>query len=203
MNKNFISKSSFIYVLFFIIVTTAFLSTTTVSASSTAQNSPSKLKKRTNTCPYNKRSLFKRTYEEPPKCSCALAQAIFTGQYTGLVVLSQNECGATRFVGQFFSGFQTGYNYTFKVIDKCGNLVEDITQDLNVQLDGKGGTSPFSAQIEDINLNCDNHGILSSTSSSPSSRRKRTCSGNTKRAEPPKLVVENGQEQYPADISSL
>ncbi|CAJ0752198.1 15832_t:CDS:10 [Entrophospora sp. SA101] len=166
-------------------------STATVSASSTAQNSPSKLKKRTNTCPYNKRSLFKRTSEPPQQCSCALAQAVFTGTFTGLVVLSQNECGSTRFVGQFSSGFQAGHNYTFKVFDKCGNEVQDITQDLNVQINSNGGTAPFNAQVDDLNLNCDNHGILSSTSTSPSSRRKRTCTGNTKRIGEPTLVVED------------
>nr|CAG8604973.1 11540_t:CDS:1 [Entrophospora candida]CAG8634328.1 13669_t:CDS:1 [Entrophospora candida] len=171
MNKKFIPISSFIYVLFFIILITTLLSATTVSASSTAQSSSSKLKKRNNVCPYSKRSLLSKRNEA---CPCAVARATFSKKVTGFIFLSQNQCDSTTFAGQFSSGFRPGCDYSFLIIDDCGIILKNITQQLDVQINNNGGSDAFHGIIDGISINCDNNGILNSAQSS-SSKTKRTC----------------------------
>ncbi|CAH1761726.1 7838_t:CDS:2 [Entrophospora sp. SA101] len=141
-----------------------------ISASS-AQNSSSKLKKRNNVCPYSKRSLLSKRNEA---CPCAVARATFSNKVTGFIFLSQNQCDSTTFVGQFSSGFRQGCDYSFLITDDCGNIIKNITQQLDVQFNNNGGSEAFHARIDDISINCDNNGILNSAQSF-SSKRKRTC----------------------------
>ncbi|CAG8719333.1 17474_t:CDS:2 [Dentiscutata erythropus] len=120
---------------------------------------------RTNIEPCNdKPSLLKRTYDK--KCPCVLATSNFNGKVKGLVVYSQDECGATTVVGIFKSGFKKGHRYDFLITDDCGNPIRNMTADLHVNF-VNGGTAPFHAKLLDVSLNCDKYGILRAHTSKP------------------------------------
>jgi len=120
-----------------------------------------------NTCSYNN----KRSYGPPSKrnkdkddkdkhCPCALAQASFSKNVTGITVYSQNECGSTTVTG-FLTGLKNPCKnqYAFLIVDKCGNLLSNMTDSLNATI-AEDGTTTFTAVVDSLNLNCDKDGIL-------------------------------------------
>lgn len=168
MNK-FISLAFFAYILLSLIAVSAAL-----------QTDEQTLEKRTGCL--TKRGLGKRTDK---KCPCALAEAVFDGLVGGLTVYAQDECGFTTVTGLFSKGFQdAGKNYTFQVVDECGEVLQDLTSGLNVQPSPDGGTKSFRNLFENFNLNCDNTGILAPRGG----LRKRTC--------PNKMMKRQGGGSY-------
>ncbi|CAG8461287.1 7610_t:CDS:1 [Acaulospora colombiana] len=114
-------------------------------------------------CSHKKRSydlLDKRNKGESSKCPCALAEAAFSDKVKGITVFSQNECGITT-----ITGFLTGLvdpcknNYTFFIVDRCGNVLDDLTNVLHAKINNDG-TTQFTAKDDKLNLNCDKDGIL-------------------------------------------
>ncbi|CAG8774899.1 19293_t:CDS:2, partial [Gigaspora margarita] len=101
--------------------------------------------------------LNKRTQ---PKCPfSAFAQAKFTGKVNGLMTFAQKSCNTTIISGIFANGLVDPKNncYSIRIQDVNGKL-RDITKDLKLKFI-KDGTEPFSVEIKNFNLNCDN-GIL-------------------------------------------
>src|SRR6266498_4127447 len=131
------------------------------------------VEKRTNTCKYKRNVLGKRTNVK--KCPCTLAETVFDDAVKGIVVYAQDECGSTTITGQFSKGFEDpSKNYTFLIVDKCGYVIRDLTHDLAVPFSGDGGSKAFNTKIYDLNLNCDENGILNKQPYSTYSN-KRTC----------------------------
>ena len=168
--KNFISLA----LLAFILLSLVAVSTPLPTDDETALN------KRTS-CLYKRNVLGKRTNVK--KCPCALAESVFDPDYSddyqvsegpvkGLVVFSQDECGSTTVTGFFSKGFEDkNSNYTFQIVNDCGEVIRDLTKGLNVSLSNDDGTKAFTNKFDDFNLNCDNEGILYAPNKLP----KRNC----------------------------
>ncbi|SRR6266498_2118987 len=114
---------------------------------------------------FNKRDVLdKRT--DKRKCPCTLARSVFDGKLSegpvrGLVVYGQDENGYTTITGLFTSGFEnTNKTYTVTIVDGCGNLLYDITCELDLKFTGNGGSKPFAHKFKYINLDCYDNGIL-------------------------------------------
>ncbi|RIB13174.1 hypothetical protein C2G38_2041203 [Gigaspora rosea] len=71
----------------------------------------------------------------------------------------QDICGETTIVILLKSGFKPGHHYDFLITDDCGKFLRNMTADLKAMFAGDG-TTPFKAKLDDINLNCDNNGVL-------------------------------------------
>ncbi|CAG8791194.1 28534_t:CDS:2, partial [Dentiscutata erythropus] len=100
-----------------------------------------------------KRSLEKNHNDAYSKCPCTEAKAMFDNEIRGFVTFTQEECGDTQVSGIFATGLLNP-PYEFFITDKCGNIIRNITQDLNVEY-CNNGTKPFSAKLSNLNLNCD------------------------------------------------
>ncbi|CAG8689396.1 15125_t:CDS:1 [Cetraspora pellucida] len=111
----------------------------------------------TSSCPQKRSPLAKR-HEE--KCPCAVATAIFNNKFKGITVYTQDECGTTTATGYFSSGFSPDKQYCAFITDDCGKILHNITDALNLQINQDGSVTPFTSKLYDINLNCDEDGIL-------------------------------------------
>ncbi|CAG8734172.1 17982_t:CDS:1 [Gigaspora margarita] len=165
-------------------------------------------------CPNKKHSpLETRTYDKI--CPCALATSEFKGKVNGVIVYSQDECGITRVVGQFRSGFKKDKHYKFKITDDCGRVLRDMTHDLNVTF-VDGGTDTFSAKLYDVNLNCDKHGVLNAHTLKPPADYNSTvpykrhnkidpCSSKYRKRDygAETVIYENGNTYTAADITLI
>src|SRR6266542_2063263 len=173
------------YFFFFILLTLI-----VVSTALSTDNEPSvhTFEKRNNDCPLKKRDvLSKRTNVE--RCSCTMAQTIFTPdkkyKVKGFMFFAQDECGSTRIAGLFSRGFENisrneSKDIKILIVDQCGRLLYDITEGLNVKFTGKGDSEPFSHKFHEINLDCNDNGILF-PQVGKSKVRKRNCSKFNKR----------------------
>ncbi|KAF0388786.1 hypothetical protein F8M41_010991 [Gigaspora margarita] len=75
-------------------------------------------------------------------------------------------CGETTVVGLFKSSFKQGHHYDFLITNDCGKILHYMTADQKVMFAGNG-TTPFKAKLYDINLNCDNNGVLNAYTPKP------------------------------------
>ncbi len=161
--KNFITLAFLSHVLLTLIVVSAILPS---DAKPLVQNL------------FKRSVLDKRTDVE--KCPCTLARSLFDsgvseGPAKGLVIFAQDECGSTTITGLFSKGFEdTSKDYIFKIVDKCGDVIYDLTQGLCVELNNEGGTKFFSHKFDDINLNCNSDGILNRGSAKKIYKRQNT-----------------------------
>ncbi|RHZ83147.1 hypothetical protein Glove_99g121 [Diversispora epigaea] len=150
-------------------------------------------------CHYVKRSpeLFERhDYENNDTCPCTVATATFTDKVTGIVVFAQDPCGSTLVTGLFSDGLVDPDKncYSFRIVDKCGKLLNDLTSALNVKF-RNNGTFPFSVRIDDLNLNCDSDGVLLAESD-----KKRYVKRDTGAD---LQIQQNGQNYASAPLSSV
>ncbi|PKK70117.1 hypothetical protein RhiirC2_747163, partial [Rhizophagus irregularis] len=54
------------------------------------------------------------------------------------------QIGHTEVAGIFKKGFEdTKASYGFKIVDECKNTLFDLTDGLNIKVDGCGGTKSF------------------------------------------------------------
>ncbi|CAG8728036.1 17185_t:CDS:1, partial [Racocetra persica] len=114
------------------------------------------------TC-YKKRSpLEKRNddYYKDETCPCAVATAVFNNKLHGITAYTQDECGCTKAIGLFSSGFNPDKKYCAFITDRCGKILHNITDQLNLKINKDGSTEPFVSELPDINLNCKKDGIL-------------------------------------------
>jgi len=126
------------------------------------------------TCSNSKRDVLgKRTNK---KCPCAIAAANFprSEKISGFTSFAQDECGQVTTFGAFCDGFDPKQNYTFDIIDNCGNVIVSlgnlgITSDT---INADGSTQPFSQRFDTFNLNCDKSGIFYTPSAY---YKKRNC----------------------------
>ncbi|CAG8502758.1 7771_t:CDS:1 [Funneliformis mosseae] len=187
----------------------AFILLSIIAVSSALPSHNDQLEKRTYPCLHKRNVLGKRTEER--RCPCALAESIFdgtSGPVKGLMVYAQDECGSTTITGLFSSGFEdTTKNYTFSIVDFCGKVIRDLTDDLNIEF-SEGGSKAFKSKV-DFNLNCDKEGILFTENSKPG-LNKRTCNAFSKRQadpnKPPNVFMrinEAGDNYAQADIFEL
>jgi len=107
--------------------------------------------------------LFKRHTEET--CPCTTANALFkdNGLYKvwGIMVFAQNEEGETLCAGTFSDGLpcKEGCNCYDYLIKKCGKVLYNLTEAISPKY-RKNGTWPWSTRISDLNLDCDENGVL-------------------------------------------
>ncbi|CAG8707873.1 20892_t:CDS:1, partial [Gigaspora rosea] len=92
-------------------------------------------------------------------CPCTFAVSEFNSTVVGIIIYSQDICGETTIVILLKSGFKPGHHYDFLITDDCGKFLRNMTADLKAMFAGDG-TTPFKAKLDDINLNCDNNGVL-------------------------------------------
>ncbi|CAG8590147.1 8656_t:CDS:1 [Funneliformis caledonium] len=126
---------------------------------------------------------------EPKKCPCAFAGSIFDpfvkdaskGPARGFVSYAQDELGCTIISGQFSKGFEDK-NGTFRIVDKCDNLLFDISKELDVKFSEDGGTKAFSYKFDNINLNCDSNGLLVVECKIKSYYKRQSASGASMQA---------------------
>ncbi|CAI2163325.1 6783_t:CDS:1 [Funneliformis geosporum] len=136
------------------------------------------------------------------KCPCAFAVADFdpknsNGPVKGIITFAQDESGATTVAGIFSKGFEdTNATYEYQIKDDCGNVLHDLTKELNVQLSGDGGTESFRHKFDSINLNCDNKGILNVQTLGKVPLSKRNCKSLSKRDDKGNVVVSKNGEGY-------
>ncbi|CAG8457729.1 3632_t:CDS:1 [Funneliformis mosseae] len=157
---------------------------TAVSTALTTRNDLSvhKIEKRT-TCAYNSKRNVLIERNEDKQCSCSLAESIFSNKLKGFFFFAQDECGSTTIAGLFSSGFEvfnSTENITFEIVDSCNRTLYDITYGLNVQFNDDGSTDPFRYTFDEINLDCDDDGILF-PQVGKSHYNKRTCDGLRRR----------------------
>ncbi|RHZ77225.1 hypothetical protein Glove_184g109 [Diversispora epigaea] len=101
--------------------------------------------------------LFKRH----DTCPCTVATSTFNDTVIGEVVFAQDTCGKTLVTGLFSDGLVDPEKncYTYLVVDKCGNLLYDLTKAISPKY-RENGTFPFSVRLDDLNLNCNEDGVL-------------------------------------------
>ncbi|CAI2167616.1 13359_t:CDS:2 [Funneliformis geosporum] len=132
------------------------------------------------------------------KCPCVFAVADFdlknsNGPVKGIVTFAQDESGATTITGIFSKGFEdTNATYEYQIKDDCGNVLHDLTKELNVQLSDDCGTESFRHKFDNINLNCDNNGFLNVQTQGKVPLSKRNC----KRDAGGNVVVSRNNEGY-------
>ncbi|CAI2169452.1 16526_t:CDS:2 [Funneliformis geosporum] len=98
------------------------------------------------------------------------------GPVKGIVTFAQDESGATTITGIFSKGFEdTNATYEYQIKDDCGNVLHDLTKELNVQLSDDCGTESFRHKFDNINLNCDNNGFLNVQTQGKVPLSKRNC----------------------------
>jgi len=156
-------------------LTVALLFLIAVSSASLSDTSDDGLEKRNNGCSqssYKRNVLGKRNNVK--RCPCTLASSTFEGKATGFVIYSQDECGSTTITGFFSKGLDDPQqnNYTFAIADDCGNITNKLgTLDATFV---DGGTKPFAQKFDNINLDCDQNGILLQKSAK-SYKRNNVC----------------------------
>ncbi|CAG8752218.1 16543_t:CDS:1 [Dentiscutata erythropus] len=114
------------------------------------------------------------------KCECTVATSVFNDTVNGIIVYYQDVCGDTTAVGLFKSGFKQGHKYDFLITNDCGEILHNMTSELNVMF-VNDGTSPFKAKLDGVNLNCDNTGILNAITSKPPSSDSSNSTAPSKR----------------------
>jgi len=191
-------KSFFTYTIFFVLFALLIAEPTVQTFS------------KRNNCPFDKRNdvLGRRTNFK--KCSCSVARSVFDGQLSegpmrGFVMYGQDECGHTTISGIYFVGFIKGHKYDFLLVDGCGNTLHDITNDLDVQLNNSGGTKPFAHKFTNINLDCDDNGLLNIKTNKKTPLNKRTCKRISKR-EPDSAYMrinDNGDGNSEAKVEDI
>ncbi|CAG8519293.1 13480_t:CDS:2 [Dentiscutata erythropus] len=129
------------------------------------------------------------------KCPYTEAKAIFDNIVHGFVVFTQDKYGNTQVNGIFRDGL-INPPYQFYITDKCGNVIRNITQDLNVKYINNG-TKPFSAKLISLNLNCNKNGILFANCGDPYHNLKRQDDGFQM------SFYENGFIYYQANIGLI
>ncbi|CAG8682845.1 19988_t:CDS:1, partial [Racocetra fulgida] len=107
------------------------------------------------------------------QCSSVVATATFNDGIIGLVNFFQDPCGRTFISGLFHKGFDPNSKYAFEIIDGCGAVVRNITDDLGIIIEEDGSTKSFIKKISNLNLNCDPSSVLSPSNSSCSNQNKR------------------------------
>ncbi|CAJ0761569.1 19833_t:CDS:2 [Entrophospora sp. SA101] len=125
-----------------------------------------------------KRSLLLKRNEDKV-CSCSVASAEFDNELSGLITGSQNEHGSIKFTGKFFGGLPSSERHSIEIIDGCGNLIKDVTDEFNIKDNGDGSSEFFVSVINDLSLDCGDNAIFFRPTSS-----NCTCAGNNKREEP-------------------
>lgn len=108
---------------------------------------------------YSKRNILKR--QSGCMCQCTVATATFNDAVTGIIVFSQDTCGSTLVSGLFSQGLNDPdkNRYAFLIVDPCGNVLRNLTSDLNVSY-SMNGTLPFETRPDNFNLDCDSSGVL-------------------------------------------
>ncbi|CAI2164242.1 7001_t:CDS:1 [Funneliformis geosporum] len=166
-----------------------------------------------NTCVFKRNGVMKRTMSK--KCPFTLVNAIFDtkwsktekvsdGPVKGLVVFAQDECGRTTVTGYFSHGFDSTKKYKFLIIDNCEDVVRDMTKGLNVKINHDGSVKAFSHTYDDMNLDCNEEGILMTEAESSKSLLKRNCKDLSKRANTDKYlqITEDGNKNSKAKLLS-
>ncbi|RHZ88251.1 hypothetical protein Glove_24g49 [Diversispora epigaea] len=141
----------------------------------------------------------RRDYLTNDTCPCTVATAVFLGTFVGEVVFAQDPCGSTLVTGLFSDGFDPENNwYGFLIVDACGNLLYNLTSALDIEF-RKNGTFPFSARLDDLNLDCDSDGVLLAECDDSKHHKhyhKRATGANLE-------VQENGQNFASAPINAV
>jgi hypothetical protein len=145
----------------------------------------------------NGREVLAETFEKRNQCSSSFAIADFESEVRGVVVFSQDENGNSEVAGIFSKGFEeTNAKYGLQIVDSCHNVLFDLTEDLNIQPDGCGGTKFFRHKFN-INIDCDNNGFLTKKFH----HSKRHCSSKLRKHDLNEAkVTQNGQGTGYADL---
>ncbi|CAB4437909.1 unnamed protein product [Rhizophagus irregularis] len=145
--------------------------------------------------------LLSSTLEKRNQCKCSYAMADFNSDpVQGLVIFSQDESGHTEVAGIFKKGFEdTKASYGFKIVDECKNTLFDLTDGLNIKVDGCGGTKSFRHKFTNMSIDCDDNGILTKTLH----HSKRHCNSSKfkKRGPNGAMTTQNGEGHGYAGLS--
>ncbi|CAG8608967.1 977_t:CDS:2 [Dentiscutata erythropus] len=101
----------------------------------------------------------------------AMSRAIFDGGVRGFMGFTQDEYGDT-YVISIFTDELINPPYQFYISDSCENVIRNITKYLNVEY-ADNGSKPFSAKLNNFNLDCDKNGILFTNCNSQYHLKKR------------------------------
>ncbi len=97
-------------------------------------------------------------------CDSLIANANFVDDpFRGLAIFYQDEQGYTTVTGYFSKGFQNQNTNSikFEIVNDCDEVIYDLTSGgLDVKFTEDGGTKTFSHKFKDLNLKCDENGIL-------------------------------------------
>ncbi|POG81784.1 hypothetical protein GLOIN_2v1505199, partial [Rhizophagus irregularis DAOM 181602=DAOM 197198] len=110
------------------------------------------------------------------------------------------ESGHTEVAGIFKKGFEdTKASYGFKIVDECKNTLFDLTDGLNIKVDGCGGTKSFRHKFTNMSIDCDDNGILTKTLH----HSKRHCNSSKfkKRGPNGAMTTQNGEGHGYAGLS--
>jgi hypothetical protein len=116
--------------------------------------------------------------ERRNQCSCSFVTADFDSDgVKGVVAFAQDESGHTEVTGIFSKGLSdTSAKYGFKIVNECREELFDLSDALNIQADGSGGSHSFRHKFTDLNIDCDSNGILRKVIHN--SKRNGNCSNN-------------------------
>lgn len=123
-------------------------------------------------------SAFPNGLSKRNQCSCKFAITDFSsGNSRGIVTFSQDENGHTEVAGIFSQGLHDeNASYGFRIVDECKNVLFDLTDELNIQPDGNGGSKSFRHKFTDMSVDCDDNGIL--TKKIHNNKRNNNCHSN-------------------------
>ncbi|CAG8622726.1 2829_t:CDS:1, partial [Diversispora eburnea] len=153
----------------------------------------------------NSNELFKRTHEKNDTCPCTVATASFCGPVVwGEVVFAQDECGKTIATGIFSDGLVDPEKncYDYLIVDKCDKVLYNLTKAISPKY-RKNGTWPFSSgRLSDLNLNCNEDGILlascdNCTDTDKHHKRQDTQDGSKLK------IQQNGQDYDETNIEQV
>jgi hypothetical protein len=119
------------------------------------------------------------------------------GPVRGVATFSQDERGETIVAGIFSQGFNdTHAKYGFQIVDSCHNVLFDLTEGLNIQPDGCGGTKSFRHKFN-IKIDCNNNGFLTKKFH----HSKRHCSSKLRKRDPNEVkITQDGQGTAYTDL---
>jgi len=143
----------------------------------------------------NNSELLANTFEKRnDRCSCKFVTADFDDNgVVGLVSFAQDEEGNTHVAGIFSKGFDDkSAHYGLIIVNECRETLFDLSDGLNIQPDGSGGTKSFRHKFP-IDLDCTSEGML--TKKIHNSKRHGSCSSSKLRKRLPNgaMTTQNGQ----------